>query len=85
MKNFLTKDDKNLFDYGYCNEDFSVSNLIELISKGNYEIFPNVMYFIKKDVAEKLIDSRLVKLSGDYNIVECPFFLEKNIVSVKPI
>ena len=56
MKEFLTKDEKNLFDYGYCYEDFSVSNLIELIGKGNYEIFPNVMYFIKKNAAEKLIN-----------------------------
>ena len=77
MKNFLTKNEK-YFYYGYCYKDFSVSNLIDLIGKDNYEIFPNVMYFIKKNAAEKLINSELVKLTGEYNIVEFPNFLKNN-------
>ena len=42
-KKFFLEGGKNGFDYGYCYEDFSVSHLIELIGKGNYKIFLNVM------------------------------------------
>ena len=35
------------------------------------------MYFIKENAATKLINSKLVKPTGDYKIVEFPLFLEK--------
>ena len=76
LEKFFSEGDKSGFDYGYCYEDFSVSHLIDLIGKGNYQIFPNVMYFIKADVAEKLIKSEIFGCTGDYKIFECPF-LEK--------
>ena len=85
IEKFFLEGGKNGFDYGYCYEDFSVSHLIELIGKDNYQIFPNVMYFIKADVAEKLIKSEIFGCTGDYKIFECPFSYGKDYSFFKQI
>ena len=77
IKDFILDDDKTIFDFGYCYEDLSISHLIELIGEGNFKVLPSVMYFVKKEFAEKLVKLDLVKIPKNSTIAD-PFVLKKD-------
>ena len=68
-KKFFIFKDKYKHDFGYCFEDLVSLDLCSTIEKKNYIEHGNVMYYIKKEKAEKLIKLNLVE------------FQENNIVS----
>lgn len=68
VKEFIQDIEKNGFDYGYCYEDLSTSHLIESMGEDSFKVHPNVMYYIKKDVALKLVKLNLVKIPESYKI-----------------
>ena len=59
-------------DYGYCYEDFSVSYLSSMIGKDSFKIIPNVMYYIKDELGEKLKGLNLVNIPENYEIYKSP-------------
>ena len=63
---------KGTTDYGYCYEDFSVSYLSSMIGKDSFKIIPNVMYYIKDELGEKLKGLNLVNIPGKYKIYKSP-------------
>ena len=68
VKEYCTFGDKYTFDNGYCYEDISVSHLIELLGENTFKIRPNVMYYVEKKVAKKLVDSGLVEIPKDHEL-----------------
>ena len=73
VKEFLKHNEKNIFDYGYSYEDVSIAHLKELMGENNFKLFPNVMYYVKKNLAKTLIKLKLVEIPYYYKIVEKPF------------
>ena len=61
MKEYCSFGEKYHYDNGYCNEDLSVSHLIELFGENKFEIRPNVIYNVESDAAKKLVDLKLVE------------------------
>ena len=72
VKEFLLSEDKNTFDFGFCYEDISTSHLIEVMGENNFQLVPNVMYYVKENLAEKLIKLNLVDITKPYKIKKVP-------------
>ena len=77
IQDSIDDDDKTIYDFCYCYEDLSISHLIELIGEGNCQVLPSVMYFVKKEFSEKLIQLDLVKIPKNSTIAD-PFALKKD-------
>ena len=60
VNNFCSFEDKFKFDYGYCYEDLTVYHILESIGEDNCEVFPNIMYYVKKDMCDKLKELDLI-------------------------
>ena len=65
-KKFCEFIDKYEHDFGYCFEDLVSLYLCSIVEKENYIEHGNVMYYIKKENAEKLIKLNLVELQENY-------------------
>lgn len=70
VKDYCMYGDKYTFDNGYSYEDLSISHLIESLDENNFEIRPSVMYYIKSNDAQKLIDLKLVEISENNKLNE---------------
>ena len=69
---FSTNTEKYKLDNGYSFEELSVSYLIEMLGKESFEIRPNIMYYMTKDLADKLKELELIKLDEGYKIAGVP-------------
>ena len=72
VKNYCVYNEKYKLDNGYCYEDLSVSHLIELMGENSFETCPNVMYYIKNNVAKDLIKLDLVEIPKPYILADPP-------------
>ena len=70
VEEYCTFGDKYTQDNGYCYEDLTVSHLIELLGENTFEVRPNVMYYVEKNAAQKLIDSGLVAIPENHKLNE---------------
>ena len=73
VKKFIKEEEKSKFDFGFCYEDLSISHLIEVLGEGTFELLPNVMYYVKKDVMKKLKELKLVEIPESYKLNESSF------------
>ena len=69
---FCIDSEKCSVDFGYCYEDFSVSYLSEIIGKDSFKIIPNVMYYIRDTLGERLKELKLVDIPKKYRIYKSP-------------
>ena len=69
---FCIDSEKCSVDFGYCYEDFSVSYLSEIIGKDSFKIIPNVMYYIRDTLGERLKKLKLVDIPKKYRIYKSP-------------
>ena len=72
VKNYCVYNEKYKLDNGYCYEDLSVSHLIGLMGENSFETCPNVMYYIKNNVAKDLIKLDLVEIPKPYILANPP-------------
>ena len=69
---FCIDSEKCSVDFGYCYEDFSVSYLSEIIGKDSFKIIPNVMYYIRDTLGERLKELKLVDIPKKYRLYKSP-------------